>query len=205
MTDSATELTELIRRARDGDRDALNQLCEKYRPFLRLIAKSGVGAEVNRRAETSDVVQLTELDIAQSIQDFRGTTEPEFSAWLKRILHRNIADAVRNNRAAKRDVRREARLDDPHGSAAISWFQPIGNDATPSQFVMKGESALQLALALESLAPDQRDVVRLRHIEGLKLHEIATQLHKTPGAVAGLLRRGLVTLRDRMGSESRYI
>src|SRR5262245_28133583 len=108
MTDSATELTELIRRARGGDRDALNQLCAKYRPFLRLIAKSGVGAEVNRRAETSDVVQLTELDVAQSIQDFRGSTEPEFSAWLKRILHRNIADAVRNNRAAKRDLRREA-------------------------------------------------------------------------------------------------
>jgi RNA polymerase sigma-70 factor, ECF subfamily len=205
MTDSSTELASLIRRARDGDRDALDRLCAVYRPFLRLLAQSGAGAEVNRRAETSDVVQLTELDVTQSIQDFRGTTEPEFSAWLKRIMRRNIADAVRNNRAAKRDVRKEARLEDPCGSATVSWFQPVGSDATPSQFVMRGEAALHLALALESLPLDQRDVVRLRHIEGLKLHEIAAELHKTPGAVAGLLRRGLLTLRDRMGSESRYL
>jgi hypothetical protein len=38
----------------------------------------------------------------------------------------------------------------------------------------------------------------------MKLVEIAARLQKTPGAVAGLLRRGQKALRDKIGAMSQF-
>jgi RNA polymerase sigma-70 factor (ECF subfamily) len=199
------EIDRLISRAQAGDQDALSQLCACYRPFLQTIAALKLGRAIERRVDASDVVQETEIEMVRGIRTFRGKTEPELSAWLKQMLRRNIADKVRDNRAAIRDLRREHYLDGQGASASVTWVQPAGRDATPSQFVMNGEAALRFAAALESLPEDQRVVVRMRYMEDMKLVEIAAALGKTPGAVAGLLRRGQKALRDKIGSRSQLL
>jgi RNA polymerase sigma-70 factor (ECF subfamily) len=203
MVPSDVEVDRLIARAQMGDREALGQLCARYRPYLRIIAANMVGQALERRADASDIVQETEIEMVRGIQDFRGTTEPELSAWLKTMLRRNVADKVRYNRAPKRDQRREQYLDGASESASITWMQPVGREESPSRLVMNGEAALRFAEALEALAEDQRDVVRMRFMGGMKLSEIATAMNKSPGAVAGLLRRGLDALREQFGSISR--
>jgi RNA polymerase sigma-70 factor, ECF subfamily len=196
------DVPRLIARAQMGDSEALNQLCAHYRPFLRTIASIKVGRALERRLNASDIVQETAMEMVQGLPEFRGTTEPELSAWLKQILKRNIADKVRNNRAAMRDLRREEYLDGGGESASISWFQPAGRDESPSQLVMNGEAALRFAMALQSLPEDQCTVVRMRHIEGMKLADIAAALGKSTGAIAGLLRRGQAALLGQIGSMS---
>jgi RNA polymerase sigma-70 factor, ECF subfamily len=205
MIPSEGEIDRLISKAQLGDHDALSELCACYRPFLQTIAALGIGRAMERRVDASDVVQETEIELVKGIRGFRGKTEPEMSAWLKQMLRRNIADKVRDHRAAIRDVRRERYLDGEGSSASITWMQPHGREASPSQFVMNGEAALRFAAALESIPPDQREVVRMRFMEGMKLTEIASELGKTPGAVAGLLRRGQQALRDKIGSLSQII
>src|SRR6185295_19116945 len=101
-----------------GDREALSQLCARYRPFLEMIATMKVGRALERRVDASDIVQDTEMEMVRVIQDFRGATEAELSAWLKQMLRRNIADKVRDNRAAIRDLRRERYLDGAAASAS---------------------------------------------------------------------------------------
>jgi len=197
------DIPRLIARAQTGDQDALNQLCAHYRPFLQTIAAIKVGRSLERRLNASDIVQETSLDMIRGLREFRGTSEPELSAWLKQILKRNIADKVRNNRAAVRDLRREEYLDGAGESASITWMQPVGRDQSPSQLVMNGESALRFAMALQSLPEDQCTVVRMRYMEGMKLAEIAEALDKSTGAVAGLLRRGQNALLGQIGSLSR--
>jgi RNA polymerase sigma-70 factor (ECF subfamily) len=205
MVLSEGEVDRLIPRAQAGDQDALSRLCACYRPFLRTIAELKLGPATQRRIDASDVVQETEIELVRGIRSFRGTTETELSAWLKQMLKRNIADKVRDNHAAMRDMRREHYLDGPGASASVTWVQPADGEATPSKFVVQGESALRIAAALESLPEDQRAVVRMRYMEEMKLVDIAAALEKTPGAVAGLLRRGQEALRDKIGSMSQLL
>ncbi len=156
--------------------------------------------KLQRRIDQSDIVQQTCTEAWQGMDGFRGSTEPEFSAWVCQILRRNVANVVRDQRAAKRDMNREC---EParDGSASVVWFDTPGKEATASQRVVRGEMALQLANVLDNLPDGQREAVRMRHLEGLSLAEIAKHLDKTTVAAAGLIKRGLQALRAAM-SES---
>lgn len=174
----------------------LDKLLSHYRPFLRLIAEQSLGQSVKRREDASDIVQQTLAEAAAGIGRFTGHTESEFSAWVRQILKRNVINTVRDHHAAKRDFRRETYLDgEADGSAIISWHVPTSGSSSPSLKLIKAESALNLAIALDKLPADQRTAVTLRHLSGLSLAEMAVAMNKTPAAVAGLLRRGISQLR----------
>ena len=206
MFDEDAKLTELIVSAQSGNEDAINRLLVEYRPFFRLIADHAVGPMMKRREDASDVVQQTELEAYRAIAKFRGNSELEFSAWIEQILRRNVSNLVRDNRAAKRDQRREKYLDDSEHSVCLTWLTPDGGQASsPSQRVIRAEAALHLAKALDELPEDQRIAVRMRHLEGSSLEEISKAMDKTPPAAAGLIRRGLQTLREKLGGDTSWI
>ena len=71
--------------------------------------------------------------------------------------------------------------------------------------MIKAEAALNLAHALDALPEQQRIAVRMRHLDGRGIDEIAAALDKTPAAVAGLVRRGLQTLRERMAGDTSWL
>jgi RNA polymerase sigma-70 factor (ECF subfamily) len=61
---------------------------------------------------------------------------------------------------------------------------------------MRAEDAERLVRALAALPEDQREAVRLRHLEGWPLTAIAEKLDRSLAAAAGLIKRGMQTLRD---------
>jgi RNA polymerase sigma-70 factor (ECF subfamily) len=123
------------------------------------------------------------------------------AAWLRQILARNLANAVRDLTRDKRDVTRErsiqAALDD---SAAHLEGWLVAEQSSPSQQAQRHERALLLAEALAGLPEAQREAVVLRHFHGCSLAEIATELSTTPAAVTGLLHRGLKNLRKALAA-----
>jgi RNA polymerase sigma-70 factor (ECF subfamily) len=201
---SSQELQRLLAEFR-SDPNAADRLLELYRPLLTLIAQQLVGTTLQRREDASDIVQRTTLEAFAAFEQFQGQSEPEFSAWLKQILRHNVANLVRNNRAAKRDVRREQYFDADEGSVSTTWMQPVGRGTSPSQRVIKAEAALNLAQAIDDLPEQQRVAVRMRHLEGRGIDELAKSMNKTPAAVAGLIRRGLQTLRDQLGNDTNWL
>jgi RNA polymerase sigma-70 factor (ECF subfamily) len=206
MPNDDANLTTLIRAARDGDESAVNRLLAEYRPYLRLIAEQEVGPALQRREDASDIVQRTEIEAYQAIRKFQGSSEPEFSAWLKQILRRNVSNLVRDHRAAKRDVRRERYLDDSDDSVSVTWLTPPGRRHTSaSSHVIKAEAALKLLRALHALPDDQCTAVRLRHLKGCSVDEIAATMQKSPAAVAGLIRRGVLALRDQVAVDLSWL
>jgi RNA polymerase sigma-70 factor (ECF subfamily) len=68
--------------------------------------------------------------------------------------------------------------------------------------MMRDEAAVFLANCLQELPESQREALRLRYVEGASLKEISTAMGKSEMAVAGLLKRGLQALRNRMISDS---
>ena len=63
---------------------------------------------------------------------------------------------------------------------------------------MRDEQSVRLAAALAKLPDDQREAVRLRHLEGCTLAELAERFNRSEDAVAALLKRGLENLRKRL-------
>ena len=88
------------------------------------------------------------------------------------------------------------------GSASFAWREVAADQETPSDRIIAGEKALRLAEILLSLSDRQREAIRLRHLEGLAVTEIADQMDLSLQAVAGLLKRGLRELRQKMSEDS---
>ncbi len=193
-------LYDLIVRARSGDSSALGELLHKHRDQLRIVADRDLSDRLRRRVDASDIVQQTFLIAHRCFEQFRGESDLELIAWLRQILNQNVQEAVRRHVLAEnRTVIREISIDS--SSSAGRALAPEAIGPTPSHFVARGEAMSALLDALESLPADQRDVVRLKHLEARTVSEIAQVLGKTDAAIAGLLRRGVVALRLKLHPE----
>src|SRR5260370_32471559 len=93
-------------------RQRLGELLELYRNYLKLLARAQVDLHLRSRADASDLVQETFLDACRDFHQFRGSTEAELMAWLKKILIYNVAKFIQRQVVAKkRDARRDVSLD----------------------------------------------------------------------------------------------
>ncbi|QEG42550.1 sigma-70 family RNA polymerase sigma factor [Roseimaritima ulvae] len=172
----------------------------QYEPYLRMLARVKHRQAYQAKVGASDIVQQSLLQAVQAIGDFRGSTEAELRGWLRQILARNIAHLDRDMHRDKRDVRRERSIEERMQKSSMrleGWL--AGGGPTPSQHAAVGEHVVQLAEAIERLPDGQRDAVRMHYLEGLKLSEVASELGKSTSAVAGLLHRGMKSLRSEFG------
>ncbi len=197
MVEGDAVIGRLIDEARRHAPGAVDRLLESYRNYLRLLARTGIDASLQGKADPSDLVQETLLKAHQRFDQFAGRTEAELVAWLRQILARNLADLSRRYRAAgARAVRREQSLDDLDGSASRALLQLVSpNGHSPSQSAQRRELSLVLADALAELTPDYREVLVLRTLEGRDWDEVARAMGRTPGAVRLLWARALKKLR----------
>ncbi len=176
---------------------------EQFRSYLYLLARAHLGPRMQRRVDASDLVQQTLLDAYAKKGQFRGDTDAERAAWLRKILTCNLADALRHQHRAKRDVSRQQSLEaeiDGSFCRAESWL--AASQTSPSQNAVKQEELLHLADALTRLPDAQRDAVIFRHLQGMSLAEVARQLDRSETAVAGLVYRGLNRLHDLLDDEN---
>jgi RNA polymerase sigma-70 factor (ECF subfamily) len=199
MRESILEVFDLIARARRGDEAALGRLLEANRASLLADAERQLRGRIAARVDSADIIQQTFLEAHRGFEGFEGQTELQFSSWLRTILNHNIAGQLRDHtQVAKRDARRDRSLNDSFGGGEPLWRTIVAAHSTPSQRAMRAEDSARLASALETLTADQREAVRLRHLEGWPLARIADRLGRTPTATAGLIKRGVQALRERI-------
>ena len=185
----------LIARARGGDDGARARLLEMYLEYVRLQAQVLLGPGLRARLDPSDVVQETFLAAHRDFDSFRGVTESHLIAWLRRILVRTLADLARHHTAEGRDVRRQESLEAMLDRASDSADRALAADfSTPSAAAVRREQGVVVADALARLRPDDREVLVLRHLEGMKFDEIAARMVRSPGAVRVLWTRALERL-----------
>lgn len=180
-----------------GEPERAELAVERFREYLLLFARVNLGEPLRGKLDASDIVQQTLLDAHRQRQQFRGQTAAEMAGWLRRMLACNLADAVRALRRDKRDVGRERSLDvalDESASRLDGWL--AAEQSSPSEHVIRSEEALRTADALTKLPDAQRDAIVLHYWQGMTLAQVGEQLGRTPAAVAGLLQRGLKTLRS---------
>ena len=189
----------LLEQARGGDREALGRLLEAQRGALHRLAQRQLEGPIAVRVAASDIIQQTFLEAHRSFQQFAGQSARELVAWLQCILDHKVAGAIRDHAfLQKRNVHRDRSLDDSHGGAASLKQELDAGHSSPSEKAMRGEEAQLLSRALTLLPDDQREAVRLRHLEGWALADIARHLGRSPAATAGLIKRGMQALRRQL-------
>jgi RNA polymerase sigma-70 factor (ECF subfamily) len=202
MDDSQGGLDRMIQRARE-DPEALGRLLEKYRSYLKILLKQHLSRKLAARCDASDIVQQTMMNAVRAFGQFRGSSEPEFSAWIKKLHANNLRDVLRKHVVSgKRAIQHEVRFDDGEDTATFYWNEPSDPGSTPSKKAIHGENTLRLSELMESLPESQREAVRMRHLQGRPLAEIAKELDRSVAATAGLIKRGVAALRARMSEDS---
>jgi RNA polymerase sigma-70 factor (ECF subfamily) len=173
------DLRRLVERAQKGERDALEELYLLH--FDRVY--SYLHMSVGNRHDAEDLTTQTFLKMLEAIGRFRWRKAP-FSAWLFRIAHNLAMDHFR----ATRRWQPEEEVPEPNGveesSAEEAALEAIGR-----------RSMLEL---IESLSPEQQQVLTLKFVFGFSNGEVATILGKTEGAVKSLQHRALASLQKQL-------
>jgi RNA polymerase sigma-70 factor (ECF subfamily) len=177
--------------------DALGRRLERFREYLRLLARLQLDPRLQAKLDPSDLVQQTLLEALEKRRQFRGATDAELAGWLRRILAHNLADALRAFGRDRRDVARERSLEESLRASSARLERWLASDEVPpDEQAERQERAVRLATSLAELPEAQRDALVLQYWHGWTLAEIGRHLDRSPSAVAGLLKRGLKKLRQ---------
>ena len=170
---------------------ALNQ----YRDYLRILASQQISIRLQGKTDLSGIVQETLWEAHRELA--RGVSVPsgERLPWLRRIMSNNLADAVRQMTAAKRDVGREVSLQQAVEQSSIRLEAWLACEMPPHSAIEREERVLQLVGALAKLPDSQRESLMLHYWTGWTLVQIAEHIGRSREAVAGLIKRGLRQLR----------
>lgn len=167
----------MIRRAREGDADALGHLWRAYQHLLlRYFRGKGMG-------DAEDLTSIVWVEVASSLHRFEGS-EDDFRRWLFTIAARRRIDEIRSSKRRDRQIQREL------GRAGGLHAPDAAADA---------DRAASLERAIErirTLSPDQAEAVLLRVVGDLSVADVAEIMGRREGHVRVLVHRGLKRLAD---------
>jgi RNA polymerase sigma-70 factor (ECF subfamily) len=175
---------------------------ERYRHYLELLARLHLQPRFRSKLGASDIVQQALLKAVQSLGQYRGQTDVELTAWLRRILTNTLVDAVRGLEGAKRQVGLECSLEAALAQSSARLESLLQTRPTsPSEELARHHQLVELSAALARLPEDQRQALELHYLQGCTVAVVAEQMGRTERSVAGLIRRGLQKLRELLADE----
>jgi len=187
-----------LEKSRAGATDLLGQLLDVYRPYLLQIANDELDSDLRGKAGGSDLVQQTFMEANKALVSFRGQTEAELVAWLRRILLNNLANFRRQFRASgKRDVSREVAIA-TGDSSVVGAGELQTQDSSPSSQAAAREQAETLNLALARLSDDHRQAIVMRHQQGQSFAEIGVAMGRSSEAARKLWARAVEELQNQL-------
>jgi RNA polymerase sigma-70 factor (ECF subfamily) len=178
-----------LTRARSGDQEALGALLESYRPYIDVLVRALRGDRATGRAGDSDVVQDVFLFVCRGFPAFRGTTVPEFTAWLRQQVIGAVGRVLRTHLGT--DKRSCA-----HEEAADSLPEFEDSSDTPATKAIRHEQSARMAQVIARLPDDMQQVLLGRFLDDLPYATLADRLGRSEAAVRMLCLRALRRLHD---------
>lgn len=179
-----SQVQKLVERAREGDREAFDELVRDHESRLRSAVEMQLERGPGPRPDADEVVQESLVQAFQSILHFKWRGDESFYLWLCGIS-RNVILKLARTLCRTRQLQIPERLP--------------ASTASPSTALRRGERLDRLEAALAKLPPDYREVLRLSRLERLKVKEIARRMKRSEYAVKHLMMRAVRQLRSHFG------
>jgi RNA polymerase sigma-70 factor, ECF subfamily len=189
---------DLVARLRAGDEAAFGELVDRYGATMLRVARM----YVRDRATAEEIVQETWLAVLDGIDRFEGRSS--FKTWLFRILtNRAKTRATRDRRTVPVSslagagaspgepvVDPDRFIDAAAERTPGAWATPPATWSTlPEERLLAQETLARVAAAIEALPETQREVIRLRDVDGWSAAEVAGALGISDGNQRVLLHR----------------
>jgi RNA polymerase sigma-70 factor (ECF subfamily) len=205
-TRTQSNIGQLFTSARAGSNSSLGRLLTLYSNYLKLLVAAQLDDRLRGRVSASDIVQESFFEAHRDFGQFRGQSPGEFVVWLRRIVVNNILRVVEQHvLTEKRDVRREVAIEEigrrlEQSTVRLETLLAV-EEESPSGCAVQREDEVRLADTLAALPDDYRQVIVLRHIEGLPFDEVGRRMERSAGAVRMLWLRALKQLREQLVTE----
>lgn len=174
---------ELIRRSKEGDLDAFNEIVARYQRQVFNTAARILGSA----SYADDATQETFISAYRAINKFRGVN---LAPWLMRIAKNQCYDMIRSMRRRPADS-----LEENLANPAVARVQ---SGSSPEEETLRAELAAEIQRAILSLPPAQRLVVTLIDVQGFSYEETAVAADVSIGTVKSRLSRGRARIRDHL-------
>lgn len=168
----------LVRRAKDGDARALEELVGRHAARVERLARHLLRDPEDAR----DAAQESLAKLCARVKQFRG--ESQFSTWLHRLVVNTCRDVAERQRA-----RSHERLEQDDRAAT---------DGDPEVAARSSELRRELCAELARIAPGQAHVVVLKDVLGLSFEEIAAASGMPVGTAKCYAHRGRNRLREQL-------
>jgi RNA polymerase sigma-70 factor (ECF subfamily) len=189
----SAEPDDLIERASEGDRVALEVLLERYLPGLRGFVRLRTGEVLRARESSSDLVQSVCREVLTHLDRFQHRSETGFRQWLYATALRKIQNRVEYHQAQKRDPDLEVAA---AGASDADLLACYGSFCTPSRELMSREEIRRIEGAFDRLPDEYREAIVLAKVVGLSRAAMAQELGRSEPAVRTLLSRALSRLAE---------
>jgi RNA polymerase sigma-70 factor (ECF subfamily) len=193
-TPDSADTHERLQRAAAGDPAAFDELFGRHREFLRLVVRLRMDPRLRARVDASDVVQEAQLDAFRRLRDFLDRRPMPFRLWLRRTVQERLLKVQRHLEAGRRDAGREVPL--PEESSLLLAGRVLAGGSSPSQRLDRSETARRVREAVAALPEADREVLLMRHFEGLSNQEVAFLLGLDPATASKRHGRALLRLRQ---------
>ena len=193
-----TNASDLETRARLGDEAALSESFRAHHASLLRMIEFRLDPGLRRRLDPADVVQEAWVEVVRRFQEWRALEAMPLHVWLRLIAGQALAQVHRRHLGAhKRDALREVPVPEsrPSVSAAGAAQALVASATSPTQAAAREELRARVLAAFENLDEIDREIVALRHFEGLSNEEAAAELSIEPTAASKRFLRALVHLR----------
>jgi RNA polymerase sigma-70 factor (ECF subfamily) len=200
MADDSHEVSDLLRRAAEGDQEALRALFSGYRDRLKRMVHLRLSRRLQGRVDDSDVLQEAYLEVARRLGEYVKEPALPFFLWLRHMTELKLAEVHRRHLGTQlRDADREVTLHRgglPMVDSVSLAAQLLGTLTTPSQAAIKAETRLLVQEALNGMDPIDREVLALKHFEQLSTSEIAEVLGLSKAGAGSRYLRAIKRLRE---------
>ena len=182
-----TQLVELVKQARDGNRWAFDQLIDRYQGDIHRM----IYYRIRARMDAEDLTQDVFIRAYRSISRLR---EPErFRGWLYTIAVNRVNDHLRKKRVRSIFKSSDEGVD----------IQPEADELRERpealEQVLKEDFWRQVGRIAKKLSKMEREVFMLRFFDSLNINEIAQILKKSESTVKTHLYRALAKFKKEKG------
>ena len=185
-----------------GNPEEVAVLLEGFRGRISRMLTIRMDPRLRGRLDASDVIQDTFIEVQQRLVEYRRRNDMPFFLWVRFLAGQKLAQMHRKHLGAgRRDARRElpdalGRI--PGASTATLAGALMSDGVTPSEVAMRMEDEERVVSVLDELRELDREVLALRHFEGLSNLEVAQLLGIEPSAASRRYVRALARLQERL-------